>query len=164
MGMATRNPAPVRRGLVGLIVVASVALALTTATSDGVRNQTGMRRSILAGSTVPVPVREILQRACQNCHSENTIWPWYAQIPPISRQIHSDVAKARAFMDLSKWNDYTEGERRGFTAAIGAATWGFINSDWLGYLNGSTRAARDVQLGNLIFSLKIENLACTAWI
>jgi hypothetical protein len=121
MGMATPNPAPVRRGLVGLIVVASVALALTTATSDGARNQTGMRRSILAGSTVPVPVREILQRACQNCHSENTTWPWYAQIPPISRQIHSDVAKARAFMDLSKWNDYTEGERRGFTAAIGAA-------------------------------------------
>ncbi|MBZ5626427.1 MAG: heme-binding domain-containing protein [Acidobacteriia bacterium] len=80
-----------------------------------------MGKSILAGSNVPVPVREILQRACQNCHSENTIWPWYAQIPPISRQIHSDVAKGRAFMDLSKWNDYTEGERRGFTAAIGAA-------------------------------------------
>jgi hypothetical protein len=29
--------------------------------------------------------------------------------------------QGRAFMDLSKWNEYTEGERRGFTLAIGAA-------------------------------------------
>jgi hypothetical protein len=83
-----------------------------------------MDKSVLAGSNIPVPVRAILQRACQNCHSENTTWPWYAHIPPISWQIHSDVAKGRAFMDLSKWNDYTEGERRGLMVAIGAATQG----------------------------------------
>jgi hypothetical protein len=105
-----------------LIVVTSVALALTTATSDGARNETVREKSLLAGSNVPAPVRAIPQRACQDCHSENTIWPWYSHIPPISWQIHSDVAKGRAFMDLSKWNDYTEGERRGFKVAIGAAT------------------------------------------
>ncbi len=76
---------------------------------------------MLAGSNVPPPVRAILERACQDCHSESTAWPWYAHIPPVSWMIHRDVAKGRAFMDLSKWNDYTEGERRGFTTAIGAA-------------------------------------------
>jgi hypothetical protein len=123
--MDTRNPAPLRRGFVGLIVIASVALALTTAASDGARNERVREKSLLAGSNVPVPVRTILQRACQDCHSENTIWPWYSHIPPISWQIHS-VAKGRAFMDLSKWNDYTEGERRGFKVAIGAATQGHL--------------------------------------
>lgn len=121
MGMAIRNPAPWRRGFFGLIVAATVGLALTTAPSGGSRNETVIEKSLLAGSDVPVPVRAILQRACQDCHSENTIWPWYAHIPPISWQIHSDVAEGRAFMDLSKWNDYTEGERRGFRVAIGAA-------------------------------------------
>ena len=39
----------------------------------------------------------------------------------IPRTIHNDVAR-RAFMNLSKWNDYTKAERRGFALAIGAAT------------------------------------------
>ena len=124
MGMTKRKLTPVRRGFLGLVVVASVALALTTATSDRARNRTRIESPVLAGSNVPPPVREILRRACQDCHSENTTWPWYARVPPISRQIHKDVAKGRAFMDLSKWNDYTEPQRRGFTAAIGAAVQG----------------------------------------
>jgi len=120
MGMASRYPAHLRRSFVALILVASVALALTTA-AHGSRSDTFVEKSLLARSDIPEPVRVILQRACQNCHSENTIWPWYAHIPPISRQILSDVKQGRAFMDLSKWNDYTEGERRGFRTAIGAA-------------------------------------------
>src|SRR5215472_18503039 len=119
--MATRNAVPSRRVFVGLIVGASVALALTTASADGTENQTAKAKSLLTGSNVPVPVRAVLQHACQDCHSKNTVWPWYSHIPPISWQIHSDVERGRAFMDLSKWNDYTEIERRGFTAAIGAA-------------------------------------------
>jgi hypothetical protein len=105
----------------GLIVVATVALALTTAIVHGAGNETVMEKSLLTGSNVPVPVRAILERACQDCHSEKTVWPWYSHIPPVAWQIHTDVERGRAFMDLSKWNDFTESERRGFTAAIGAA-------------------------------------------
>jgi hypothetical protein len=112
---------PLRRVLVGLILVASVAFALTTAIVDGTGKRTVMERSVLTESNVPVPVRAILQRACQDCHSEKTVWPWYSHVPPISWQIHGDVNRGRAFMNLSKWNDSTESERRGFTAAIGAA-------------------------------------------
>jgi len=118
--MTTRNPAPFRLHFAGLILVASVVLALTT-TTHGSRSETLVEKSLLAGSSVPEPVRAVLQRACQDCHSENTVWPWYAYIPPMSRQIHGDVKKGLAFMDLSKWNDYTESERRGFRVAIGAA-------------------------------------------
>jgi uncharacterized membrane protein len=121
MGVTTRNIVPLRRVFVGLIVVASVALALTTAIVDGTGNQTVMKKSLLTGSNVPVPVRAILERACQNCHSENTVWPWYSHIRPISWEIHADVERGRAFMNLSKWNSFTDSERRGFTAAIEAA-------------------------------------------
>jgi len=70
---------------------------------------------------MPIPVRAILERACQNCHSENTAWPWYSHIAPISWQIHIDVERGRAFMNLSKWNGFAENEGRGFTAAIDTA-------------------------------------------
>ena len=118
--MDKRKPALLTARFIGLAVVASVALGLT-ATSRDARRQIDMPRTLLEDSNVPPPVRAILQRACQNCHSENTVWPWYANIPPVSWQVHSDVTHGRAFMDLSKWNDYTEGQRRGFRVAIGAA-------------------------------------------
>jgi hypothetical protein len=116
--MITQSAAVLRRGFLVLVVVGYVALALTTATKDGATNSAPVEKPLLAGSNVPASVRSILQRACQDCHSENTIWPWYANVPPLSSHIHQDVARGRAFMDLSKWNAYTEGQRRGFMAAI----------------------------------------------
>jgi hypothetical protein len=121
MAVTTRSVVLLRRAFVGLIIVASVALAVTAAIVDGIGNQIVMQKSLLTGSNVPVPVRAILEHACQDCHSENTVWPWYSHIAPIGWQIHTDVERGRAFMDLSKWNDFTESERRGFTAVIGAA-------------------------------------------
>jgi hypothetical protein len=120
--MDTRRTRRWLHGFAALLIGASAALTLAPATSDGARHEPLRKVSLLAGSDIPVPVRAILQRACQDCHSDETAWPWYANIPPVSWQIHSDVEKGRAFMDLSKWNDYTEGERQGFAVAIGTAT------------------------------------------
>jgi len=78
--------------------------------------------TLLAGSKVPLQARSVLQRACMDCHSDNTVWPWYAHVPPFSRQIHSDVTRGRAVMNLSKWSEYSDGQRRGFMMAILAAT------------------------------------------
>src|SRR6267154_1248755 len=112
MGMATRKQVPLGRIVVGLIIVASLVLALTTATTDGTAKRTVLEKPLMTGSNVPAPVRSILERACQDCHSENTVWPWYSHIPPISRRIHRDVERGRAFMDLSKWSDYTATQQR----------------------------------------------------
>ena len=118
--MAKQNASRLRRGLIGFAAAASLAIGLAAVTSNGARKQTPTSQSLLAAD-VPLPVRTILQRACQDCHSANTAWPWYSHIPPISWQIQHDVAKGRAFMDLSKWNDYSDAERQAFLVSIGAA-------------------------------------------
>jgi hypothetical protein len=118
--MATRSAARMRAGLLGLAIVAALALSLGTANSNSA-SQRGDQSPLLAGSGVPVGVRAVLRRACQDCHSANTNWPWYAHIPPVSIQIHRDVDNARAFLDFSKWNDYSESQRRGLASAINAA-------------------------------------------
>lgn len=76
---------------------------------------------LLAGAQIPEQLLTSVQRACQDCHSENTAWPWYSGIPPLSWQIHKDVAQARQFMDLSKWHDYTEREKRGLLVSMAIA-------------------------------------------
>ena len=55
---------------------------------------------------VPAPanVRAILRRACYDCHSNETVWPWYSQIAPISWLVVRDVRKGREELNFSTWN------------------------------------------------------------
>ena len=46
-------------------------------------------------------VRTLAQRACFDCHSNETVYPWYANIAPISWFIQNDVDTARALINFS---------------------------------------------------------------
>lgn len=47
-------------------------------------------------------VRPIFQRACFNCHTDQTRYPWYHQLPGVRALIDSDIRKARKRLDMSK--------------------------------------------------------------
>lgn len=63
----------------------------------------------------------LFQRSCQNCHSENTRWPWYSRIPPASWMIAKDVHDARRRMNFSQWDRYTQEVQNDLLARIGVA-------------------------------------------
>jgi mono/diheme cytochrome c family protein len=48
--------------------------------------------------------RELAKRACFDCHSNETIWPWYTNIVPVSTLLRNDVQEGRAIMNFSEWN------------------------------------------------------------
>lgn len=48
-------------------------------------------------------VAAVLQRACADCHSHETRWPWYSQISPVNWLVARDVRKGRAKLNFSKW-------------------------------------------------------------
>ncbi len=50
------------------------------------------------------PVMDFLRRACFDCHSNETVWPWYAQVAPISWLVIRDVNQAREKLNFSQWN------------------------------------------------------------
>lgn len=47
--------------------------------------------------------RELAQRACFDCHSNETKWPWYAYVAPASWTIAHDVDEGRREMNFSDW-------------------------------------------------------------
>jgi hypothetical protein len=55
---------------------------------------------------VPAPVMSTLQRACVDCHSDATRWPWYAALPMVSHLITRDVTEGRRQLNLSRWTQY----------------------------------------------------------
>lgn len=54
-------------------------------------------------------VRAIAQRACFDCHSNETTWPWYSNIAPFSWLIQHDVGEGRRKLNFSEWGRGREG-------------------------------------------------------
>lgn len=48
-------------------------------------------------------VAAILDRACQDCHSNTTRWPWYSNVAPVSWFVIDHVNHARTHLNLSEW-------------------------------------------------------------
>ena len=56
-------------------------------------------------------VKAILKRACYDCHSHETVWPWYSHVAPASWLLAWDVAEGREELNFSTWNQYSQKKR-----------------------------------------------------
>jgi hypothetical protein len=48
--------------------------------------------------------RELAVRACFDCHSNQTRWPWYSKVAPLSWAVQLDVEAARSVINFSEWD------------------------------------------------------------
>lgn len=48
--------------------------------------------------------RQLARRACLDCHSNETVWPWYSGIAPVSWLVQHDVTEGRAELNFSEWD------------------------------------------------------------
>ena len=54
--------------------------------------------------------RELAVRACFDCHSNETTWPWYSNIAPASWLVQRDVDEGRARANWSEWGSNPDDE------------------------------------------------------
>lgn len=60
-------------------------------------------RSLTAHLQVPDDVYSALVRSCGDCHTDQTRWPWYSHIAPLSWGITDDVNNGRRHMNFEDW-------------------------------------------------------------
>ena len=89
----------------GLIVLVAALAAIQLVPVE--RANPAVQSDVVA----PDEVKKILRRSCYNCHSNETRWPWYARIAPMSWLIARDVKEGRRELNFSAWNQFT-GARR----------------------------------------------------
>ena len=61
-------------------------------------------RTIQAQAGMSAALVAVLDRACKDCHSNETRLPWYGKVAPLSWVIAGDVERARKSMNLSEWS------------------------------------------------------------
>jgi len=96
----------VKRFLLGLLGCLVLAIAILQAIP--------VERSNPPVETVveaPPAVAAILRRACWDCHSNETVWPWYAWVAPVSWTVSHDVVEGRSKLNFTTWNRYDAGKR-----------------------------------------------------
>ncbi|MEI6756989.1 MAG: cytochrome C [Chlorobium sp.] len=57
--------------------------------------------------------RELFFRACKDCHSNETVWPWYSSVAPASWLTQIDVSIGRKKLNVSEWGrpEKNEGDK-----------------------------------------------------
>jgi hypothetical protein len=52
---------------------------------------------------VPDNIQTIVKRSCYDCHSNQSVWPWYSNVAPVSWLVLDDVVKGRKKLNFSEW-------------------------------------------------------------
>ncbi len=99
-----------KRGIIVAIIVIVVVLQIIPAE----RTNPPVSQEINA----PAPVIEVLQQSCYDCHSNETVWPWYSYIAPVSWLVARDVNVAREELNFTTWDQYSDKEKSEFREEI----------------------------------------------
>ncbi|HEY8187014.1 MAG TPA: heme-binding domain-containing protein [Pyrinomonadaceae bacterium] len=63
-------------------------------------------------------VTTILDRSCNDCHSNKTRWPWYSNVAPVSWFVINHVDEGRQNLNFSEWGRYTQRDVDGLLKQI----------------------------------------------
>jgi len=53
----------------------------------------------------PPEIEALLRRACYDCHSNETVWPWYSKVAPMSWMLSEHVLDGRKHLNFSEWDE-----------------------------------------------------------
>jgi hypothetical protein len=96
---------PIRRLVLGIVGLAILAQVFPPSRSNPPVNA---EREITTAMKVDPDALRVLDRSCNDCHSDRTVWPWYSQIAPVSWVVASDVSNGRRHMNFSEWGTYPD--------------------------------------------------------
>jgi Haem-binding domain len=98
-----------RRIVLGLVALLALAQVVRPERSNPTVE---IERTLERVSPPPAALQATLRRACYDCHSNETSWPWYSQIAPISWALSGHVVDARRHLNFSDWTRMTTGKKR----------------------------------------------------
>ena len=82
-----------------LVVMQAIIPARTNPPSDPATSLGAVRPD--AGRAL-----EVMNRSCRDCHSNDTTWPWYSHVAPVSWLVAHDVSEGRRELNISEFGTY----------------------------------------------------------
>jgi Haem-binding domain len=91
---------------IGLLILLGIFLVM-----QAFRPQKNIQKGVQANNItklVPVPndVQKILEKACNDCHTNNTKYPWYAEIMPVGWILNNHVVDGKKHINFDEYTTY----------------------------------------------------------
>jgi hypothetical protein len=86
-----------------LLVLAVLLVAAQLVPLDRTNPPSDPQQHFKAVARPPAAVASVLDRSCRDCHSNDTAWPWYSRIAPMSFLVVDDVNEGRSHLNFSEW-------------------------------------------------------------
>lgn len=93
----------IKRVMIAALIVLAVSQVFQPARTNPAIDP---KREIHSNLPVDTHVAATLARACNDCHSNRTLWPWYSHVAPASWLVVSDVNRGRKALNFSEWSTY----------------------------------------------------------
>jgi hypothetical protein len=90
----------VKRVAIGaIIILLPIQIIRPSRTNPATDQKFAMEREL----QLPPDISATLYRACGDCHSNNTHWPWYSEVAPVSWFVADHVNSGRRHINFSNW-------------------------------------------------------------
>lgn len=76
--------------------------------ADLPENKSDISIDIVQTEKAPNEVKLILSKACYDCHSNQTVYPWYSKVAPVSWLIARDTRLGRDELNFSEWGELSK--------------------------------------------------------
>jgi hypothetical protein len=89
----------IKKILFGILIIIIIIQFIRPA-----KNLSGdVSKDISTAYTVPDDVKAILERACNDCHSNKTVYPWYAEIQPVEWWLNNHIVEGKRHFNLNNF-------------------------------------------------------------
>jgi hypothetical protein len=89
-----------------LVIFIAILLLIQLIRIDTTNKSTDNAMDFTVRSGADENISVMVRAACYDCHSNETIYPWYAQIAPVSWWIGNHVNEGREHLNFSEWTAY----------------------------------------------------------
>ncbi len=90
-----------------LLLLAFVVIQFFRPAKDTASGPEAFAKDIATVHTVPADVQLIFQKACYDCHSNNTTYPWYSNIQPVAWWLDDHVKEGKKELNFSEFAGYS---------------------------------------------------------
>jgi len=100
--------------LLRIVILAwlGVLLAIQLIRPARTNPSTDPSRTLTTAMAVPPPAQAVLERSCRDCHSNDTRWPWYSNVAPMSWMVIDHVNSGRRHFNYSDWAGHAPDKSR----------------------------------------------------
>jgi len=89
-----------------LIILITMLLLVQLIQIDTTTKDTDISQDFIKVSGANEEMTQLIGNACYDCHSNETAYPWYAKIAPVSWWIGNHIHEGREHLNFSEWSQY----------------------------------------------------------